>query len=653
MPEMLSARILRLLVVGCVLTSILPAASLAQGVEACPPDQPKPQRSHPEVVDPYWVPLRQAAQQLVARQYETFHGFRFTDRIAESGITFEHQIVEDAGIRYKAVHYDHGNGLAVADVDGDGRLDVYFTSQIGPNELWRNLGNGKFENLTEKAGVAVADRIGVTASFADTDNDGDPDLFVTTVRQGNLMFENLGGGKFRDITAKAGLGHVGHSSGAVFFDYDRDGLLDLFLTNVGKYTGEKKGAGGYWIGYEDAFSGHLFPERTETSILYRNLGGNRFEDVSKATGLVDPGWSGDASALDLNEDGWLDLFVLSMQGHDEYWQNDGGKRFVKRSREVFPSTPWGSMGIRVFDYDNDGLMDIYLTDMHTDMIEVLPVPKEKSKMPKNRPKEALATDGHHVLGNALFHNEGNGKFTEVSTAKGAENFWPWGLSSGDLNADGWEDVFITSSMNYPWRYGVNSLLLNENGKRFVDAEYLVGVEPRKNGETAQPWFELNCAGDDKDHNDCKGAEGCITVMGALGTRSSVLFDLEGDGDVDIVTNEFNAEPMVLVSNLSDVKKVRWLEVDLEGTTSNRSGIGAMVTVKAGGRTFVKPNDGKSGYLAQSDMPVYFGLGEATKVDSVEILWPSGIRQTVDAPGIDRRIQIREPEKKKAPAAPAE
>src|SRR5207249_3284908 len=188
---------------------------------------------------------RKQQQVASARNVQAFYGFQFTNRINESRIRFQHQIVDDAGKDYKAAHYDHGNGMAVADIDGDGLLDIYFTTQLGTNQLWRNLGGGRFEDTTSKAGVGLPDQIAVTASFADIDNDGDPDLFVTTVRHGNHLFENVGNGRFRDITHEAGLDYVGHSSGAVFFDFDNDGLLDLFLVNVGVYTRNQQGPGGY------------------------------------------------------------------------------------------------------------------------------------------------------------------------------------------------------------------------------------------------------------------------------------------------------------------------------------------------------------------------------------------------------------------------
>ena len=222
-----------------------------------------------------------------------------------------------------------------------------------------------------------------------------------------------------------------------------------------------------------------------------------------------------------------------------------------------------------------------------------------------------------------------------------ENYCPWGPSVGDLNADGYDDTFIASGMNYPERYMVNSVKLNDRGQRFVDAEFVLGIEPRKGG-LATPLFELDASGKDKGHPDAAGATGRVTVWGARGTRSAVIFDLDADGDLDIVTNEFNAAPMVLVSNLTEKTRVRYLEVKLTGTTSNRNGLGAVVKVTAGGSTYTKVMDGNSGYLSHSLYPLYFGLGAAEAVDSIEVLWPSGKKQTVQPPfKMNSRIEVRE------------
>ena len=613
---------------------------------------------------PDWFQARYTREVERARTSSTFHDFTFSDRSAGSGITFDNPFVDDAGIEHKRDHYDHGTGVSAADVDGDGKTDVYFVAQLGSSRLYRNLGGGRFEDVTEAAGLTMVDAIAVAASFADIDNDGDPDLFLTTVRHGNRLFENQGLGRFKDITDVAGVGYVGHSSGAVFFDYNRDGRLDLFVSNVGRYTTDQKGRGGYYIGLQDAFSGHLFPDRAEASILYRNLGGNRFRDVSKSTGLVDLSWSGDAAPIDANADGWIDLYVLSMQGANHLWLNEGGKRFRDATGEFFPATPWGAMGVKLFDYDGDARLDLFVTDMHSDMHTNVPPgdmagESRKADTAAMQPRFFPDGKGGSIFGNALFANRG-GAYEEVSGAAGVENYWPWGPSVDDLNADGWDDIFIASSMNFPYRYQPNSLLLNEAGRGFFPAEFLLGVEPRPAGETTKVWFTLDCKGSDSNHIYCIGcarpdgareptcgpinATGHRQVIGTLGTRSAVIFDLDGDGDLDLVTQEFGSEPRVLISHLAEKRAVHWLEVKLEGTKSNRQGLGAIVTVVLpGGRRLVKVMDGRAGYLAQSALPLYFGLGDAAQAERIEIEWPSGTKNVVAGPHTSgQKVLLTEP-----------
>jgi hypothetical protein len=608
-----------------------------------------------------WLETRAQQEARLAASSPAVHDFRFTDQQQASGITFKNRIVDDAGKAYKLVHYDHGSGLCAADVDGDGKPDLYFLTQLGTNQLWKNADDGKFVDITAAAGLTQPDEIAVGCAFADIDNDGDPDLFVTTVRHGNRLYENTGHGTFRDITATAGVGYVGHSAGAVFFDYDRDGLLDLFVTNVGVFTGNTRGPGGYYVGLTDAFLGHLHAERAESSILYRNLGGNRFKDATRDVGLADLSWSGDAAVLDVNQDGFPDLFILDMQGADHLWLNERGKRFADSTTRYFPRTPWGAMGVKVFDADGDGRLDLFITSMHPDMWIDLRAgdwagesrKDDPAQMPGQMIREPRST---LIFGNALFENRSSGRFDEVSDAAGVETYWPWGPTVDDFNADGWDDIFITAGMNFPFRYGINSLLLNERGRHFLPSEFVVGIEPRPNGVLSQDWFTLECNGADRRNPLCtcnhppsmivqchSAGAGRVTVSGALGTRSAVTLDLDGDGDLDLVTNEFNAAPQVLISDLATRRSINFLEVRLRGTRSNREGLGAQVTVTVpDGRRILKLLDGKLGYLSQSDLPLYFGLGDADSAAGIEVRWPSGELQTLPGPRAGQTIDVVEP-----------
>jgi enediyne biosynthesis protein E4 len=574
---------------------------------------------------------RKKAQLESVSQFKVFYQFRFTDQLPQSGIAFRNHVVRYASSQYMPIHYDHGTGIAAADVDGDGLYDIYFASQLGGNELWHNLGNGKFENITDQAGVGLKGRVNVSSAFGDVDNTGHQDLYVTTVNEGNVLFQNDGHGHFKDITHEAGLDLVAHSSGAFFFDYDNDGLVDLLVCNVGVYTTDEKDSDGAYIGMREAFSGHLHPERFEHPVLYKNLGHYRFKDVTQEVGLNPQGWCGDASFTDIKGDGWPGIYFLNMQGADHYFENQGGKKFVEKTQDYFPRTPWGSMGIKFFDYDNDGRMDLLITDMHSDMMQEQTPDHEKEKIDSPPPDDQLGGPAaKFIFGNSLYHNLGQGKFEEISDKMGVEQLWPWGLSVRDLNADGYEDVFITAGMNFPFRYGINSLLLNNRGEKFLDSEFLLGVEPRQTPYTS--WFTMDCT----NHGVlaplgqavCGDSTTKLTLAAPKASRSSVIFDLDNDGDLDVVTNDFNSEPMVLISDLTQQKKIHWLKIVLVGTNSNRNGLGATVRVYSDGRSYTRFNDGKSGYLSQSVLPLYFGLGENSKIDRIEVSWPSRRKQVI-------------------------
>jgi len=323
------------------------------------------------------------------------------------------------------------------------------------------------------------------------------------------------------------------------------------------------------------------------------------------------------------------------------------------------------MGVKAFDFDGDGRVDLLVTDMHDDMWVNIPPGDWAAETRKADSSQALADffpDGkdQFIFGNALYANRGNGRFEEVSDTVGVETYWPWGPSVDDLNADGWDDIFIAAGMNFPQRYGINSVLLNEAGRHFLPSEFLLGVEPRAGGATEQVWFQLDCRGADRRQPFCavcsqSGSEGLgcrfdaaghLTMIAARGTRSAAILDLDDDGDLDIVTNEFNARPQILISDLAQQHRIHFLKVRLRGTASNREGLGARVTVVLpDGRRILKVMDGKSGYLSQSDLPLYFGLAAADHAASLEVRWPSGQLQTVPGPiPAGKALDVVEPDR---------
>jgi hypothetical protein len=430
-------------------------------------------------------------------------------------------------------------------------------------------------------------------------------------------------------------------------------LLDLFVCNVGTYTTDQRGRGGYYRALPDAFSGHTKPERSERSLLYLNRGGNRFEEVSAAFGLNHSGWSGDATFTDLDGDGFPDLYVLNMQGDDAFYMNRGGKRFEEQTSRYFPKTPWGAMGVKFFDFDQDGLTDLYVTDMHSDMTGL------QTKLSKGNASAAfesakseqwctteytadyLKNPSNNIFGNAFYRQTAPGSFEEISDRIGAETFWPWGISVADLNADGFPDVFVTAGMGYGFRYGPNNLLLNDGGKRFLQAEFATHLEPPAGGKLRKTAFVLDCSGADAAHPICKGRSGKVPVSEVFSSRSSVIFDLDNDGDLDLIVNQMDDHPRIYVSNRSESKPFSWVSIRLQGKKSNRDGLGARVRVKAGGRNWFQFHDGKSGYLSQSSIPLYFGLAGATRIEEVEVTWPNGVKQVLKDLPANQRLTVTE------------
>ncbi len=569
----------------------------------------------------------------------------FRECATEVGMTWRMSFLpNEQGETFKINLYDHGCGLAVGDFDGDGHEDLYFCNQLGPNALYRNKGDGTFEEVAGKAGVALGDRVCVAATFADYDNDGRPDLYVTSTRGGNVLFHNLGGGKFANVTQKAGLTHVGHSQTAVFFDFDNDGFLDLYLTNTAQWTTDTYlRLSHHFMGKGELVGVSLSPK--EYNVLYRNNHDGTFTDVTLKAGLKGRGWAGDAVAFDFNDDGRIDLFVTSMFGRCQLYRNNGDGTFTDVALEVLGRTPYGSVGARLLDMNNDGRLDLYVVDMHSDMWTGLdrehktlkiaresqnkrfpnlygPAAQDDPKLIEAEKEEGLKLGFRSeelLFGNACYRNEGNGKFTEVSQAAGLESFWPWGIATGDFDNDGNEDLFVTAGMGYPFYYWPNSLLMNQGDGTFRNESATLGIEPPPRGQFA----EKKISGD----------------PAARSSRCAVTGDFRGAGRLDIVTNNFNDQPYFYRNELP---RKNYVAFRLQGTRGNRDAIGAVVRLHQGTKIMTRQVQGACGYLSHSSRSLHFGLGDQAVIDRVEITWPGGHKQTLAKPAANQSHVVIEP-----------
>src|SRR5262249_40856463 len=251
----------------------------------------------------------------------------FREVAQEAGIKFRMRFLPgEQGEKFKINLYDHGCGVAVADFNGDGYDDLYFVNQLGANALYRHNKDGTCPDVTGQAGVGLGDRVCVAAAWGDYDNDGRPDLFVTSTRGGNVLFHNNGNGTFTDVTKEAGVTLVAHSQTATFFDYDNDGYLDLFVTNTAGWTTDDFDRNArYYPGPADSWKLAASPK--EYNVLYHNNGDGTFTDVTEKAGLEGKGWGGDVAVFDYNEDGKLDLFVTNMFGASQLYKNNGDGTF--------------------------------------------------------------------------------------------------------------------------------------------------------------------------------------------------------------------------------------------------------------------------------------------------------------------------------------
>lgn len=546
--------------------------------------------------------------------------------------------------------YGH-NGISVADVDGDGLDDIYICQPAGlPNRLFRNRGDGTFEDITESAGVGVLE-YSACALFADIDNDGHQDLIVVR-NNGPLLFLNQGNGKFRlkhDAFQFANAPQ-GTFTGAAMADYDRDGWLDIYFCLYSYYQGADQYA--YPVPYFDAENG-------PPNFMMRNQRDGTFRDVTAPSGLDQNNtrFSFCCTWGDYNSDGWPDLYVVNDFGPKNLYRNNGDGTFTDVARELGVEDVGAGMSGAWVDFDNDGREDLYVADMWT----AAGMRVSGQEIFQNAAGPATrALYRKHAMGNSLLQNESD-RFEDAGIRSGTNlGRWAWSSDAWDFNHDGFPDIYIVNGMvSGPLREDLNSFFWRQVVANSPN-------ESRPNQKYEQAWnaindlirsdrtwsgFERNVLylnNHDGTFSDISGISGLDFVEDA---RTFALGDFDSDGRLEVVLKNRNSPQLRYLKNvLPNLPPA--ISFRLTGKKSNRDAIGAKVTVEtASGRQTRTVRCG-SGFLAQHSKELLFGLGDTEQPVQATIEWPSGLKQEVRDLPFNHRIYLEEghPPSKEEPYA---
>jgi hypothetical protein len=538
----------------------------------------------------------------------------FEDITRRAGIEHHHRnrVFENAYAAIMAGYTALGASVAVADFDLDGFDDLFVTDSAvdGRNRLYRNNGNLTFTDVAPRAGVAAGNdpaNASADALWLDYNNDRRPDLLVVRFGQSQL-FENLGGGRFRDVTRAAGLVRYANAITAITFDYDRDGWLDLFL-------------GCYFqpVNIFNPQTPRFFPESFETAanggglIAYRNNRNGTFTDVTAKVGLAQSGWTLDLGHADADNDGWDDLYVAADFGTDRYFVNNGDGTFTDRTESSIGIDTKKGMNVEWGDYDNDDQLDIYVTNITSDYMRE---------------------------GNFLWHNDGHHTFTDVSRETNTwDTGWGWGAKFFDYDNDGWLDLYVLNGWVSAGPESYVPDIFEMIIKPGVDFADLRNWPPMGNkslsGYEKNRLFHNESGRTFSDHGARHGLDSPRDARGVA------VADFDRDGRLDLFVANASAESALYRNVAPRSASANWVAFILEGTRSNRSAVGAQLRVTSGGRTFLRFVDGGNSFAGQSSARVHVGLGSLARIDGVEVRWPSGRRDTFADIAVNRVTRIVE------------
>ena len=538
---------------------------------------------------------------------------RFEDVTRSAGVTFMHQSPVFSPRFRNLMPWLTAGGAAVAvgDYNNDGLDDIYFVnSRIGSkNQLYRNEGGFRFVEVAAAAGVDLVNQsedTGVSgfALWFDYDGDGWQDLLV--LRFGMpALFHNNRDGTFTDVAARAGLNRYMNAFAAVAFDYDHDGKLDLYIAG---FFPEKN--------FFHPSDTKVLMESWETArnggrnVLYRNNGDGTFTDVTEQAGVQDTGWANAVGVGDINNDGWDDIYIANDFGADVLFKNLGNGKFQNISKTAIGVDTKKGMNAEFGDYNNDGLLDIYVTNM---------------------------TEAYLQECNMLWRNNGNETFTDVSQETGVcDTGWGWGAKFLDADNDGDLDIYVANGFVSAGPGDYMDVLLDYVFREDVDISDTRGWPDMQGrsmaGHEHNVLFEQTPTG-------FRSVGKSAGVDSIKDSRGVAIGDFDQDGRMDMVVGNTNAAPEIY-RNITENGN-RWLEIRLQGSgaRSNRDAIGAKVSVRAGGRHHLREVSSGNGFMADNSRIVHFGLSSAMRADRLSVTWPNGAVQGFDNVETNKLYQL--------------
>ncbi|MDQ3607239.1 MAG: VCBS repeat-containing protein, partial [Gemmatimonadota bacterium] len=570
-------------------------------------------------------------EQLFTLLPSSYTGVRFENRLKETG--------ELNVFTYR--NFYNGGGVALGDLTGNGLPDLMLTSNQGANRLYLNEGEYRFREVTDEAGVAGKGFWATGVTFVDINGDGRLDIYVAYAgdveggRRANELYLNQGlNGNgvptFVEAAAEWGIADEGYSTHAVFFDYDRDGLLDLYLVNnsfravnsfgLRNIRHERHAAGG--------------------DKLYRNVGG-RFVDASDEAGIFgsEIGFGLGVAVADVNRDGWPDIYVTNDFFERDYlYLNNGDGTFEEVLDQQMPYLSYFSMGLDIADIDNDGWPDIYTTDM---------LPEDDRRLKTTASFDGwdiyqakLKNDYHHqFMRNMLQLNNGNGTFSDIGQLAGvAATDWSWSALLADFDQDGYKDIHVTNGMPRDLTsQDYIAFLANDrtisSAIQSKQVDFLALTEAMSS--TPVPNYAFRNNGDLTFSN--AGAEWGLNTAGF--SNGAAYADLNGDGALDLVVNNINQEVSIYRNNARALTGNRYLQLQLEGEGHNRFGIGAKVTLRSGDRVFYQELMPSRGFQSSVDYVLTFGIGDLDLIESVTVEWPDGRGSVLERVAANQRLTI--------------